>query len=176
MIFLSIFVFINYKQVHKVWSNAFFANFYVRTQIIDSRYCYNSYNKSLKKDEKKIFEGALGFEPRAYRTAADCSTTELYPQSLFVMFQSTSDSQHCWWCCQGHLHSTPHLIILMPHLATRGVGGIMVSIAAFQAVDPGSIPGRRNCFLWLTHYEGRSSNPSWLEAAPAASNENYKMQ
>ena len=23
----------------------------------------------------------------------------------------------------------------------RGVGGIMVSIAAFQAVDPGSIPG-----------------------------------
>ena len=32
----------------------------------------------------------------------------------------------------------------MPLLATRGVGGIMVSIAAFQAVDPGSIPGRRN--------------------------------
>ena len=26
------------------------------------------------------------------------------------------------------------------------VGGIMVSIAAFQAVDPGSIPGRRICF------------------------------
>ena len=34
----------------------------------------------------------------------------------------------------------------MPHLATRGVGGIMVSIAAFQAVDPGSIPGRRKLF------------------------------
>ena len=29
----------------------------------------------------------------------------------------------------------------------QGVGGIMVSIAAFQAVDPGSIPGRRNSFL-----------------------------
>ena len=29
------------------------------------------------------------------------------------------------------------------------VGGIMVSIAAFQAVDPGSIPGRRNFFqIW----------------------------
>ena len=27
------------------------------------------------------------------------------------------------------------------------VGGIMVSIAAFQAVDPGSIPGRRILFL-----------------------------
>ena len=26
-----------------------------------------------------------------------------------------------------------------------GVGGIVVSIAAFQAVDPGSIPGQRIC-------------------------------
>ena len=30
----------------------------------------------------------------------------------------------------------------------RGVGGIVVSIAAFQAVDPGSIPGRRTFFLY----------------------------
>ena len=29
---------------------------------------------------------------------------------------------------------------------SSSVGGIMVSIAAFQAVDPGSIPGRRNFF------------------------------
>ena len=29
----------------------------------------------------------------------------------------------------------------------RCVGGIMVSIAAFQAVDPGSIPGRRRTLL-----------------------------
>ena len=29
------------------------------------------------------------------------------------------------------------------------VGGIMVSIAAFQAVDPGSIPGRRIIFFCL---------------------------
>ena len=29
----------------------------------------------------------------------------------------------------------------------ESVGGIMVSIAASQAVDPGSIPGRRNCFF-----------------------------
>ena len=27
------------------------------------------------------------------------------------------------------------------------IGGIMVSIAAFQAVDPGSIPGRYSLFL-----------------------------
>ena len=29
------------------------------------------------------------------------------------------------------------------HLVDTSVGGIVVSIAAFQAVDPGSIPGRR---------------------------------
>ena len=66
--FLSIFVFINYKQVHKVWSNAFFANFYVRTQIIDPRYCY----KNLKKVEKKYLrghsdlnQGPIGLQPIA---------------------------------------------------------------------------------------------------------------
>ena len=33
------------------------------------------------------------------------------------------------------------------------VGGIMVSIAAFQAVDPGSIPGRRICLHFFPpHY------------------------
>ena len=31
------------------------------------------------------------------------------------------------------------------------VGGIMVSIAAFQAVDPGSIPGRRICFNFFPY-------------------------
>ena len=30
---------------------------------------------------------------------------------------------------------------------TTSVGGIVVSIAAFQAVDPGSIPGRRNLYF-----------------------------
>ena len=29
------------------------------------------------------------------------------------------------------------------------VGGIVVSIAAFQAVDPGSIPGRRKCLVFF---------------------------
>jgi hypothetical protein len=32
---------------------------------------------------------------------------------------------------------------LQIHIVKQSVGGIMVSIAAFQAVDPGSIPGRR---------------------------------
>ena len=29
---------------------------------------------------------------------------------------------------------------------TRSVGGVMVSIVAFQAVDPGSIPGHRKLY------------------------------
>ena len=29
-----------------------------------------------------------------------------------------------------------------------GVAGVMVSIVAFQAVDPGSIPGPRSLFTW----------------------------
>ena len=35
---------------------------------------------------------------------------------------------------------------------TKSVDGVTVSIAAFQAVDMGSIPGRRNVhFLWNFH-------------------------
>ena len=41
----------------------------------------------------------------------------------------------------------------------RGVGGIVVSIAAFQAVDPGSIPGQRTSnfsflfnFYWFSFF------------------------
>ncbi len=33
------------------------------------------------------------------------------------------------------------------------VGGIVVSIAAFQAVDPGSIPGRRKFFIFEFAFE-----------------------
>ena len=36
-----------------------------------------------------------------------------------------------------------HLLLLGIHAR---VGGVMVSIAAFQAVDPGSIPGQRTFF------------------------------
>ena len=45
-------------------------------------------------------------------------------------------------------NSTMTLTMTMTQLTSSiqlySVGGIMVSIAAFQAVDPGSIPGRRN--------------------------------
>ena len=41
---------------------------------------FDSLIKFLKR--KKNFEGTHGFEPWTYRTAADCSTTELYPLLL----------------------------------------------------------------------------------------------
>ena len=41
-------------------------------------------------------------------------------------------------------NSTMTMTQLTSSILLYGVGGIMVSIAAFQAVDPGSIPGRRN--------------------------------
>ena len=34
-------------------------------------------------------------------------------------------------------------------VSQRGVGGIVVSIAAFQAVDPGSIPGQRMRYFFV---------------------------
>ena len=40
-----------------------------------------------------------------------------------------------------------NIIYLMPLLTS--VGGVMVSIDAFQALDPGSIPGHRNCFIFF---------------------------
>ena len=42
--------------------------------------------------------------------------------------------------------SAEALLIWEQH-AQHSVGGIMVNIAAFQAVDPGSIPGRRIFFF-----------------------------
>ena len=46
-------------------------------------------------------------------------------------------------------NSTFYLIVVNKFIQVIlvSVGGIMVSIAAFQAVDPGSIPGRRNFFF-----------------------------
>ena len=43
----------------------------------------------------------------------------------------------------GHFAKFLNRMLTFVLLERGGVGGIMVSIAAFQAVDPGSIPGRR---------------------------------
>ena len=50
-------------------------------------------------------------------------------------------------------NSTFYLIVVNKFIQVIlvSVGGIMVSIAAFQAVDPGSIPGRRICFNFFPY-------------------------
>ena len=46
----------------------------------------------------------------------------------------------------------PRASALASFSVQQSVGGIMVSIAAFQAVDPGSIPGRRSTFCcYIAH-------------------------
>ena len=44
----------------------------------------------------------------------------------------------------------PSVVEILLTVRCTSVGGIMVSIAAFQAVDPGSIPGRRIFFLFIS--------------------------
>jgi hypothetical protein len=53
-----------------------------------------------------------------------------------------SDKEHPGGCFAKFLNTMPKFVAGR----RRSVGGIMVSIAAFQAVDPGSIPGRRIFF------------------------------
>ena len=50
----------------------------VSSRECDSSLCFANMRILIVDPPKK---GALGVEPRAYRTAADCSTTELYPLS-----------------------------------------------------------------------------------------------
>ena len=46
-------------------------------------------------------------------------------------------------------HDTVYETTNYSMLCQQGVGGVMVSIVAFQAVDPGSIPGQRIAFFPL---------------------------
>ena len=46
-------------------------------------------------------------------------------------------------------HDTVYQTTNYSLLCQQGVGGVMVSIVAFQAVDPGSIPGQRIAFFFL---------------------------
>ena len=50
---------------------------------IDAIFCGNNCKLAQyvrEKNSRDKIEGALGFEPRTYRSAVDCSTTELYTQ------------------------------------------------------------------------------------------------
>ena len=48
-----------------------------------------------------------------------------------------------------------NVLLLSIWSISEGVGGVTVSMVAFQAVDPGSIPGRRIlvCFALIPEYE-----------------------
>ena len=116
----------------------------------------------MQEEKQKNFQGTHGFEPWTYRTAADCSTTELYPQTLIVVYILCEERSLCEgsavccvvcvWAQAGWGGDKKYFCVLGQgvkyfQLYHVSVGGIMVSIAAFQAVDPGSIPGRRMFLL-----------------------------
>ena len=48
---------------------------------------------------------------------------------------------------------TSPTVFLSILLHTSSVGGVKVSIVAFQAIDPGSIPGRRTVFFSAGSYQ-----------------------
>ena len=48
---------------------------------------------------------------------------------------------------QNVTHSKRKIGSIFGYALSASVGGIVVSIAAFQAVDPGSIPGHRRSFV-----------------------------
>ena len=62
---------------------------------------------------------------------------------------------HVLLCMIENITARNNLLAQSPNIHPRQpnicVGGIMVSIAAFQAVDPGSIPGRRKTFVASVH-------------------------
>ncbi|KAK0135501.1 Kinocilin [Merluccius polli] len=73
-----------------------------------------------------------------------------------LLLPSPSDIVHPQTCSpQSDQHLSCNCSILIPH---PSVGGIVVSIAAFQAVDPGSIPGQRIIFYHVKHRQVESIN------------------
>ena len=54
------------------------------------------YSVKVEMKLQKIIQGTHGFEPWTYRTAADCSTTELYPQAVGNVLLCLGT------LCQGH--------------------------------------------------------------------------
>ena len=83
--------------------------------------------------------------------------------SLFICFSNYIKKQiqiyrvgpHSWFL---------YTLKKLSYVGWYSVGGIMVSIAAFQAVDPGSIPGRR---IFIQHFLITIYNLSVSSCAPA---------
>ena len=66
---------------------------------------------------------------------------------------SNVDELECWTnMCVLKVSGNANIMVLKATQTSWSVGGVMVSIAAFQAVDLGSIPGQRTFFsfcIWL---------------------------
>ena len=45
---------------------------------------------------QKLYEGTPGFKPGTSRTAADCSTTELYPRGIQIQYYHCKHAQVVW--------------------------------------------------------------------------------
>ena len=71
--------------------------------------------------------------------AAELRTSAVFLNNIELITKETGTTKGS--SCRRFTKNQYYFSVLFLH---QNVGGIVVSIAAFQAVDPGSIPGRRN--------------------------------
>ena len=75
-------------------------------------------------EQWKKFQGTHGFEPWTYRTAADCSTTELYPQLNSLPRITVHPESICYWQqpwdSQRHLAPISYIYRMCPLNAKSG--------------------------------------------------------
>ena len=65
----------------------------------------------------------------------------------------------------GYIHQKLLLLVALPSNVKnhQSVGGIVVSMAAFQAVDPGSIPGQHKLFSFFCFLTPFESGDGYIE-------------
>ena len=85
-------------------------------------------------------------EPQVRST--HCTVRELLPSAFpswaIAFLLSDSGTSTC---------ELSHINIILSPISCIRVGGVKVSIVAFQAIDPGSIPGWRSVFKQIVKYE-----------------------
>ena len=104
----------------------------------------------------------LSFLPFSDRSA-------ILHHTLEINGSNHQTSVQCSMCAQGHknalcIHVGYWILSRMYWYMYSSVGGVTVSMVAFQAVDPGSTPGRRTYFLLDgERYCGGVAPRSWME-------------
>ena len=71
--------------------------FFVPSQVFSRDRCHFSLGF------QKLYKGIPGFEPGTSRTAADCSTTKLYPRCIQIQYPHCKNLQFVWALIQGVL-------------------------------------------------------------------------